>query len=190
MCAPSVQPRFADPPTHGRFGFARTTRGVTLVELLIALCIGAVLLSSAIPAFQGALDQLRLTTTTNELVLAIALARAEATSRHTRVAVAPRVADNWASGWTVFLDANDNGRLDADEAVARVFDAVPANLAVAAAFGNYDGHVLSFDHAGLLRRPGSNGMVLGRLTLTGAGGVRTLCFSAAAVRTVKAATCV
>jgi len=162
--------------------------GVTLVETLIALCIAAALLSSAVPAFTGALERLQLSTTVNDLLLAISLARAEATSRHTRAAIAPRASNDWSSGWLVFIDANDNGRLDAGEAVVRVFDAVPARMTVAAAFGNYDGHVLSFDHAGLLRRPGSNGLVLGRLTLAAESGVRTVCFSAASVRMVRAAT--
>jgi type IV fimbrial biogenesis protein FimT len=165
------------------------SRGVTLVELLVALCVAAVLASSAVPAFTGALDRLRLGTTVNDLVLAVNLARAEATSRRKRVAVAPRTPNDWASGWIVFIDDNDNGSLDAGEATVRVFDAVPERMTVAAAFGSYDGHVLSFDYAGLLRRPGSNGMVLGRLTLTSDAGVRTLCFSAASMRTVRAATC-
>jgi len=166
-----------------------STRGVSVIELLTALCIAAVLLSSAIPAFKGALDRLRLSTTVNDLALAVSLARAEATARHTRAAIVPRVANDWSSGWQVFIDANDNGQLDADESVVRTFDALPARMTVVAAFGTFDGHVLSFDHAGLLRRPGSNGMVLGRLTVTAEGGVRTLCFSAASVRTVRAAAC-
>ena len=95
--------------------------------------------------------RLRLSAATNELVLAVYLARAEATSRHARVAIAPRVANNWASGWYVFVDANDNGVLDPGESVVRVFDPVPANMTVATTFGSFDGHVLSFDHAGLLR---------------------------------------
>lgn len=163
--------------------------GVTLIESLIGLCITAALLSSAIPAFTGALERLRLSTTVNDLLLAISLARSEATARHVRVGVAPRTGSDWSSGWLVFIDANDNGRLDEGEATVRVFDPVPARMTVAAAFGNYDGHVLSFDHVGLLRRPGSNGLVLGRLTLSADGGVRTLCFSAASVRTVRTATC-
>jgi len=36
----------------------RRLRGVTLVEVLIALCIAAVLLASAVPGFQGALERL------------------------------------------------------------------------------------------------------------------------------------
>jgi type IV fimbrial biogenesis protein FimT len=167
----------------------RRLSGVTLVEVLLALCIAAVLLASAVPGFQGALERLRLSAATNELVLAVYLARAEATSRHARVAIAPRVANNWASGWYVFVDANDNGVLDPGESVVRVFDPVPANMTVATTFGSFDGHVLSFDHAGLLRRPGSNGMLLGRVTLTSSGNARSLCFSAASMRTVQAAAC-
>lgn len=164
-------------------------RGITTIEVLVGLCIAAVLLSSAVPALQGALERLRLSTTVNELVLAVTLARTEATSRRARVAIVPRTQNDWSSGWLVFIDANDNGQLDAEETTLRAFDAVPARMTVVAAFGTYDGHVLSFDHTGLLRRPGSNGMVLGRLTLTAASGVRTLCFSAASVRTVQAASC-
>jgi type IV fimbrial biogenesis protein FimT len=164
-------------------------RGLTMIELLITMAIVAVLLGSAVPAFRGAIERLQLSTTTNDLLLAINLARTEATSRRKRVAVAPNVANDWSSGWQVFIDANDNGRLDAGETVVRIFDPVPARMTVVAAFGSFDGHVLSFDHAGLLRRPGSNGMVLGRLTLTADGNARTLCFSAASVRTVQAATC-
>jgi hypothetical protein len=73
--------------------------------------------------------------------------------------------------------------------IVRTFEPIPARMSIAAAFGAFDGHVLSFDCFGLLRRPGSNGLVLGRLTLTLAGNARTLCFSAASVRTVQAAAC-
>jgi len=119
----------------------------------------------------------------------VTLARTEATSRHTRVAVAPLVAADWSRGWQVFLDANDDGRRDGGETVVHTFDAPPAGLRVAPAFGNYDARVLSFDPAGLLRRPGSAGLVLGRLTLRLDGMARTLCFSAGAMRTVRAESC-
>lgn len=164
-------------------------RGVTLIETLLALSITAALMAAAIPAFHGALERQRLMTTTNDLVLAVNLARSEATSRRTRVAIAPQKATDWSSGWHVFIDANDNGRIDAGETIVRTFDPVPPHMTVAATFGGFDGHVLSFDYAGLLRRPGSNGMLLGRLTLTLEGETRTLCFSAASVRTIRSAAC-
>jgi len=167
----------------------RKLRGVTLIEVLMTLSITAVLFASTVPAFKGALERQRLTATTNELVLAVNIARTEATSRRARVAITPQRSNDWSTGWHVFIDSDDNGRLDAGETIVRTFDPVPARLTVVAAFGAFDGHVLSFDHFGLLRRPGSNGMVLGRLTLAMEGSARTLCFSAASVRTVQAAAC-
>lgn len=168
---------------------AKKSHGISLIEMLITLCIGAVLLASTVPGFVGALERQRLTTTTNELVLAVNLARTEATSRRTRVAVAPRAGNDWSSGWHVFIDANDNGVLDGGETILRTFDAVAAPIVIAATFGGYDGHALSYDYWGLPRRPGSNGMLLGRLTLTSGSETRTLCFSAASMRTVRAPVC-
>src|SRR5215467_837616 len=167
----------------------KRARGVTLIELLVGLSVATVLCASAVPAFQGALERLRLTTTTNDLVLAVSIARAEATARRARVALAPRSGIDWSAGWQVFIDANDNGRLDPGETIVRIFEPIPARMTITATFGAFDGHVLSFDHFGLLRRPGSNGMVLGRLTVTMEGNARTLCFSAASVRTVQGAAC-
>lgn len=175
-------------PSHRRRRHGRS-RGVTLTELLLGLSIAAVLTASALPSFRGALERLRLTATTNELVLAINLARTEATSRRTRVAIEPQVARDWTSGWHVFVDANDNGRRDPDELLLRTFDPAPPRMTIDATFGAYDGRALSFDYFGLLRRPGSAGMVLGRMTLKLDGNVRTLCFSAASMRTVQAAAC-
>lgn len=164
-------------------------RGVTFIEMLVAASIASVLAASAVPNFHSAMQRERLASATNELVLAATLARSEATVRRARVALEPLHALDWASGWRVYLDANGNGRLDPDETVLHTFDAPPSGLAIVPAFGIYDAHVLSFDAAGLLRRPGSAGLVLGRLTLRLDGNVRTLCFSAAALRTVRAETC-
>jgi len=164
-------------------------RGLTLIESLLAMAIAAILLTGGVATFRGALLRLQLTAVTNDLVLAINLARAEATARHARVAIVPRAVNDWASGWHVFIDANDNGQFDSGETVVRTFDPVPARLTIEPTFGSFDGHVLSFDRVGLLRRPGSNGMLLGRVTLTSEADVRTLCFSAASVRVVRAAAC-
>jgi type IV fimbrial biogenesis protein FimT len=163
--------------------------GFSLIESLVATSIAGVLAASALPRLANALDQQRLTATTNELVLAVNLARAEATARKTRVAIEPRVANGWTSGWRVFVDRNGDGRLDADEQVVREFSGTPERMTIEPRFGSFDGHVLSFDHAGHLRRPNSNGMLLGRFVLKLGSEVRALCFSAAAVRTVRSAEC-
>lgn len=163
--------------------------GFSLVESLIATAIAGVLAASALPRFADALDQQRLTAAANELVLAVNLARAEATARKTRVAIAPRAGNDWTAGWRVFVDQNRDGRLDPDEPIVRDFAAAPERMTIEPKFGAFDGHVLSFDHLGHLRRPSSNGILLGRIVLTLGGEVRALCFSTAAMRTVRAAQC-
>ena len=55
-------------------------RGVTLLELLVALAIGSILLGVGIPAYESVVRNNRLATDTNELVAAIHYARSEAIS--------------------------------------------------------------------------------------------------------------
>jgi type IV fimbrial biogenesis protein FimT len=163
--------------------------GFSMVESLVATAIAGVLAAASLPRFAEALDRQRLTATTNELVLAVNLARAEATARKTRVAIAPRARDDWTSGWRVFVDENGNGRFDTGEHIVRDFADAPERMTIDPRFGSFDGHVLSFDHAGHLRRPNSNGMLLGRFVLRLGSEVRALCFSAAALRTLRTAVC-
>lgn len=166
-----------------------SARGFSLIEGLLATAIAGVLAASALPRLAGALDREQLTATVNELLFAVNLARAEATARKTRVAIAPRASNDWTRGWHVFVDLDGDGRLDADEPIVRDFAGAPQRMTIEPRFGAFDGHVLSFDHLGHLRRPGSNGMLLGRLVLRHGAEVRALCFSAAAVRTARAAEC-
>ncbi len=168
----------------------RRQRGVTLIETATAACVSAVLAASALPSLSAALDGHRLTTATNELVLAVNLARSTATAQRKRVVVAPRSGADWTSGWRVFVDDDNNGRLDADEALVREFDAAPKGLSIEPHFGtSYSGAYLSFDNTGNLRRLNSGGFVLGRLVLTIGGEARSLCFSALQVRTARGPDC-
>lgn len=181
---PTIKPRpgFAEGP--------RRQRGVTLIETATAACVSAVLAASALPSMSAALDGHRLTTATNDLVLAVNLARSTATAQRTRVVLAPRSGADWTSGWRVFVDDNNNGRLDAGEAVVREFDAAPKGLSITPHFGSsYSGAYLSFDNMGNLRRLGSGGYVLGRLVLSIGTEARSLCFSVLQVRTVRDKEC-
>ncbi|MCS7100200.1 MAG: GspH/FimT family pseudopilin [Burkholderiaceae bacterium] len=153
------------------------------------MAIAGTLVASAVPRFSHALDEHRLTAATNELVLALHLARSEAVIRKTGVVIAPSAPGDWTRGWRVFVDENRDGRLDAGEPVLREFAPTPQRLSMQPHFGVYDGRALAFDHAGLPRRPGSNGLLLGRMVLRLGHGVRSVCFSAAGVRTVRAAEC-
>ncbi|MFZ5539834.1 MAG: GspH/FimT family pseudopilin, partial [Pseudomonadota bacterium] len=164
--APHRFHRFADREdamTQLPTGRPRRQRGITLLETATAACVSAVLAASALPSMSAALDGHRLTTATNDLVLAVNLARSTATAQRTRVVLAPRSGADWTSGWRVFVDGNNNGQLDAGEAVVREFDAAHKGLSITPHFGtSYSGAYLSFDNIGNVRRLGSGGYVLGR----------------------------
>ena len=98
-------------------------RGVTLLELLIALLIASVMLTMGIPSFRAVLDNQRMTAATNELVMSFNLAKSEAIKRVAYVSVCKSTngvactnGGSWNDGWIVFanssvvnLDAIDGG---------------------------------------------------------------------------------
>lgn len=90
--------------------------GFTLVELMITLAIAAILLTIGVPSFNTLMQNSRLTTSTNDLIGALNLARSEAVTRELRVTVC-KSADQatcntsvtgWQQGWIVFTDENSN----------------------------------------------------------------------------------
>ena len=180
-------------PTKPRPKFSpgpQLQRGVSAIEIATAVCVCAVLAASALPSMSAALGGQRLTAATNELVVAVHLARSTAAAQRTRVVLAPRSGAGWTSGWRVFVDGNNNGRLDAGETVVREFDAAYAGLSITPHFGaSYSGAYLSFDNVGNLRRLDSGGFVLGRLVLAIGGDARSVCFSTLQVRVVRARDC-
>jgi type IV fimbrial biogenesis protein FimT len=103
----------------------RKTAGFTLVELMIVLLVAAILLGTAVPAMRTFIQNNRASAQANTLVSALNLARSEAVKANLSAFVSVNTPGNWAGGWTVFLDANDNGAPDGGEEV-RVFGQLPA----------------------------------------------------------------
>lgn len=110
---------------HARSG------GFTLIELMVALAVAAVLLTLGLPSFQASLRSNRLATANNELIASIAMARSEA-MRSNRGAGICATGDgascgaDWNAGWLVWGDDNRNGALDAGEVVTRHVQGHPA----------------------------------------------------------------
>jgi prepilin-type N-terminal cleavage/methylation domain-containing protein len=93
--------------------------GVTLIELLIAIVVLTVILALGVPSFMEFIKNNRLTTQANNLVVATQLARNEAIKRGTGTAICAANADldgcstatNWATGWIVFIDRDQDADL-------------------------------------------------------------------------------
>jgi len=97
--------------------------GFTLVEMLIALAVAAILLGVGIPSFSGAIKNSQVSSDYNGLVQALYLARSEAVKTSELVTVCPKKAidstqcgpglNDWKYGWLVFIDMQPESSGDA-----------------------------------------------------------------------------
>ena len=104
----------------------RRLRGFTLLELMFALAIAAVILAVGAPSFAEFRRNARLTSVANDFLAATQLARTEAIKRRTTVSICPSLSANDAAaacdgadfgGWIVFEDGDRSCTRDAGEAV-------------------------------------------------------------------------
>lgn len=77
--------------------------GFTLIELMVTVAIAGVVLGIGIPSFNEAIRNSRLTTSANELITALNLAKSEAIKRGEHVVVR-KTGAQWENGWQVFVD--------------------------------------------------------------------------------------
>jgi prepilin-type N-terminal cleavage/methylation domain-containing protein len=97
--------------------------GFTLIELIIAVAILAILLALAAPTFAEISLRSRSTNAVNALVGDLALARSEAVKRARTAYVSAN--GNWTDGWQVWVDENNDGvRGGADEDVLKEHGAI------------------------------------------------------------------
>lgn len=96
--------------------------GLTLVELIIALAVLAVIVMLAVPAFARLQGNYQLSSTAHRLAAAINLARAEALTRRLPVSLCPVdgpagavCSGDYSRGWVVFTNAARDRVLDAGQ---------------------------------------------------------------------------
>ena len=105
----------------------RTERGTTLLELLLAITLGAVLLVLAGASVGSWIPRYQQRNVAAALAEALQVARSEALRRNVRVDLCPSVdritcdpAGRWHAGWLAFVDEDGDGSRDPGEAVVHV----------------------------------------------------------------------
>ncbi|MFZ9037304.1 MAG: GspH/FimT family pseudopilin [Gammaproteobacteria bacterium] len=131
--------------------------GFTLLELLVLLAVVAILVAVGTPTMSEFIKNNRLTTQINTLVGDLAYARSEAVTRNLPVVVCASnnqtscSSANWADGWIVFSDIDNNGDVSAGEVVLRAQQLLEGNNTLVSTTGSS----VVYDSRGF--SPNSNG---------------------------------
>ena len=123
--------------------YLKTGSGFTLIELMIAISLSVVILTFAVPSFSSFIKNGRVTTFTNTLVTDVNFARQEAVTRGDKVilcrsanptAAAPSCggnANNWSSGWLVFVSKDANTTYDdGTDVLLRATDEISGGVSI------------------------------------------------------------
>ncbi len=116
----------------------KRTEGFSLVEMLTTMSILAILLVIASPGLASLTSANALASAQSELAAAMMMARGEAMKRGLPVgltAAAPVAGTEFTGGWTIFVDSNANGILDAGEQIVRQQAAYRTNVRISTTGG-------------------------------------------------------
>jgi len=115
-------------------------KGFTLIELMVTLVVGGILAVIAVPAMTTFVESNRLTTTTNDLIIAINAGRSEAIKRGVPVILCKSssgtgcsASGTWQAGWVLFVDVDGSGGWTTNDVMLRSHEAVPPTLTITAA---------------------------------------------------------
>lgn len=101
------------------------SQGYTLLELLVALSVSFVLITTGIPAFSELIYKLQSQSDIQQLTVAIQLTRQQAVTHKQITTLCPHISNNectkdWADGLMIFSDPNGNGKRETEETIIRI----------------------------------------------------------------------
>lgn len=116
--------------------------GFTLIEMLVAIAIGTILMTLAVPGFQALIANNRLSGQTNELMTALGMARSEAIRKGHLVTMCKSSdgstcasSGDWTAGWIVFADEDGDQTLDVGEVVMDTHSGSSAGIVIKGSSG-------------------------------------------------------
>ena len=132
----------------------RASRGFTLIELMAAIALVAILIGIAAPSFREMMMSVRMTGATNDLMADIGAARSEAAKLNVPVYLC-RSTDgrscngtSWNGGWIVFADTNQSATKDGAEPVIRMRPALATDTTIAFCSGTTAVNTLPYTPTG------------------------------------------
>ncbi|MCW8450678.1 GspH/FimT family pseudopilin [Legionella quinlivanii] len=166
-------------------------KGFTLTELIVTLCIAAIFITVAVPGYYALIQNNKVVAMVNRLSASLNFARMEAIKRGVRVSVCSAgnaalttcgSASQWAQGWIVFVDANNNNLIDSNNDLVKVNEALPSGTRI-----NADAGIVSYNSMGFA----SSGAMNLSVTATGCKGnnARSLNISASGRLSISRIAC-
>lgn len=160
----------------------RSSSGYTLIEVVMALLLIAILAAIAIPNYRGAMQTMRASELSNDFITALSFTRAEAIKRNTPVTICAAADSSfsscgantgWANGWIIFVDPNADGVIGSTGTILKTHDPLLTGSTIVTTMGfivyNRSGFLGSSAGTLTLTVPGctGNSAVLITLSLTG-----------------------
>ncbi len=113
-------------------------KGFTLIELVTVMAVATILLGVGIPGFRALATTNQLTSTSNQLVSSLNLARQEAVTRGVPVSVCSSSdgascsgGTDWTVGWMVFADNGTTpGAFDGSDTRLRIYGATEGDSTI------------------------------------------------------------
>ena len=135
-------------------------RGFTLIELIITLTIVAILSTIAAPSMTSFVQNNRLRTQVNDLVVDLSFARSEATKQKLNIGICTGTVGGgcdstltWQSGRLVFLDADNSSSWNAGDTVLRSRSTLEGNNTLVNT--TTGGKIIIFGSSGNVANPGT-----------------------------------
>jgi type IV fimbrial biogenesis protein FimT len=138
-----------------------------MVELLVVVMIVSILMAIGVPSYRYVTTSNRLSAEINGLLGDMQFARSEAVKEGRTVTACSAASStscggtaDWSKGWIVYSDSNNNGALDAGEAILRVQPPLAPGDTLQDKSGTLS--AATFNRAGLLSSAGlaANGFTL------------------------------